>query len=116
MRLNNFRRLFMLIVCAISLNAHAAIIPAAPEQVIVTAGALQAVDLVCRVFVRPGDVVVVHPDTDFRYALFRTAVDRWACSKDRGDAVHQHDDAQVDGWFDNGLATAIIAGGKVVTE
>ena len=30
-----------------------------PEDVIVTAGALQAIDLACRVFVRPGDLVVV---------------------------------------------------------
>ena len=29
------------------------------EQIIVTAGALQAVDLTCRVFIRPGDVAVV---------------------------------------------------------
>jgi len=31
----------------------------AAEDVIVTAGALQAIDLACRVFVRPGDLVVV---------------------------------------------------------
>ncbi|HET8570151.1 MAG TPA: PLP-dependent aminotransferase family protein [Candidatus Limnocylindria bacterium] len=34
-------------------------IPAGAEDVIVTAGALQAIDLVCRVFIRPGDTVVV---------------------------------------------------------
>ncbi|MHB8631808.1 MAG: hypothetical protein ACYC9W_07765, partial [Candidatus Limnocylindria bacterium] len=33
--------------------------PVAAEDVIVTAGALQAIDLACRVFVRPGDLVVV---------------------------------------------------------
>lgn len=43
----------------IAAEATARGVPAAPEQVIVTAGALQAVDLVCRVFVRPGDVAVV---------------------------------------------------------
>lgn len=34
-------------------------IPADAEDVIVTAGALQAIDLVCRVMINPGDVVVV---------------------------------------------------------
>ncbi len=32
---------------------------ARPEEIIVTAGALQAIDLACRVFIRPGDVAVV---------------------------------------------------------
>ncbi|MEX2046726.1 MAG: PLP-dependent aminotransferase family protein [Chloroflexota bacterium] len=43
----------------IAAEATARGVPADPEQVIVTAGALQAVDLVCRVLIRPGDVAVV---------------------------------------------------------
>lgn len=43
----------------IAAEASARGIPARPENVIVTAGALQAVDLVCRALIRPGDVAVV---------------------------------------------------------
>jgi 2-aminoadipate transaminase len=42
----------------VAADARARGIDAAAEDVIVTAGALQAIDLVCRVFLRPGDVVV----------------------------------------------------------
>ncbi|MGH2379295.1 MAG: PLP-dependent aminotransferase family protein, partial [Candidatus Limnocylindria bacterium] len=43
----------------IAAEASARGVAAGPEQVIVTAGALQAIDLACRVLVRPGDVAVV---------------------------------------------------------
>ena len=43
----------------IAAEARAAGLQVAAEQVIVTAGALQAIDLACRLFIRPGDVAVV---------------------------------------------------------
>ena len=43
---------------AISADARARGIDADPEEVLVSAGALQAIDLACRVYLRPGDVVV----------------------------------------------------------
>ncbi len=42
----------------IAADARSRGIDAGAEDVIVTAGALQAIDLVCRVFLRPGDVVL----------------------------------------------------------
>ncbi|HVR89385.1 MAG TPA: PLP-dependent aminotransferase family protein [Candidatus Limnocylindria bacterium] len=44
-------------IIAVSARARGARVSA--EDVIVTAGALQAIDLACRVFIRPGDLVVV---------------------------------------------------------
>lgn len=47
-------------------------IPASGGDVIVTAGALQAIDLVCRVLIRPGDLVVVEtPGFTNALAAFR---------------------------------------------
>jgi 2-aminoadipate transaminase len=43
---------------AIASDALARGIAADPERVLVSAGALQAIDLACRVYLRPGDVVV----------------------------------------------------------
>src|SRR5216117_1935945 len=43
---------------AIAADAHVRGIDADPEEVLVSAGALQAIDLACRVYLRPGDVVV----------------------------------------------------------
>src|SRR3977135_2626862 len=43
---------------AIASDARARGIGADPEEVLVSAGALQAIDLACRVYLRPGDVVV----------------------------------------------------------
>jgi len=43
---------------AIAADARARGIEADPEEVLVSAGALQAIDLACRVYLRPGDVVV----------------------------------------------------------
>jgi 2-aminoadipate transaminase len=42
----------------VSADARARGIDARPDDVIVTAGALQAIDLACRVFLRPGETVV----------------------------------------------------------
>ena len=43
---------------AIAADARVRGIDADPEEVLVSAGALQAIDLACRVYLRPGDVVV----------------------------------------------------------
>ena len=43
----------------IAADARARGVNATADQVIVTAGALQAIDLACRLFIRPGDVAVV---------------------------------------------------------
>ena len=43
----------------IAAGARTAGVDAVADDVIVTAGALQAIDLACRVFIRPGDVAVV---------------------------------------------------------
>jgi len=43
---------------AIAADARVRGIAADPEEVLVSAGALQAIDLACRVYLRPGDVVV----------------------------------------------------------
>ncbi len=43
---------------AIAADARVRGIDADPEEVLVSAGALQAIDLTCRVYLRPGDVVV----------------------------------------------------------
>jgi hypothetical protein len=62
-----------------------------------------------------GDVVIIHPEEDYRFVLVRHSATRWACSKEQlGDSPHSHDDRDVDHYFDNGQATALIAGGRVV--
>src|SRR6266498_2536681 len=43
---------------AVAADARARGIAADPEEVLISAGALQAIDLTCRVYLRPGDVVV----------------------------------------------------------
>jgi 2-aminoadipate transaminase len=43
---------------AVAADARARGIAADPEEVLISAGALQAIDLACRVYLRPGDVVV----------------------------------------------------------
>ena len=43
---------------AVAADARSRGISAEPEEVLISAGALQAIDLACRVYLRPGDVVV----------------------------------------------------------